>query len=82
MYTCDDEYDGPSRGSDDETDFDDIDGDESSQRLYNLLIDLKLSGKLSAKTVTTLAFWARGAGAKGMVGSLAYSPKSTGGNAS
>ena len=53
---------------------------EASQRLYDMLVKLKERGRLSARDVCTIAFWAKAANVVGAVCDLALSPAQGGGN--
>ena len=68
--------------SDSDEDIESLSQYEYSQRLFDLLVELKLSQRLSAKTVCTIAFWAKGAGVGEPASLLALSPKRTGGGPS
>ena len=56
--------------------------EEASARLYEYLVSLKEHGKLSARDVCTICFWARAANMIGQACTLAVSPARTGGNQS
>jgi hypothetical protein len=53
--------------------------EECSQMFLDLLVSLKMSGKMFAKTACLLAYWAKGGGLSGAGTSLAMSPGRTGG---
>eukprot|EP00972_Heterocapsa_arctica_P112861 16434170-Heterocapsa_arctica.AAC.1 len=58
----DDTTEPSEHGSDPDTELEDLRPHECSQRFFDMLVDLKLSGKLGAKAVCILSFWARGQG--------------------
>jgi hypothetical protein len=69
-------YDGdPADESDDENKPE----EESSQCLFDLLVQYKMGGVLSAKAVCTIAHWAKLAGMKGKACELGVPPSRTGG---
>ena len=53
---------------------DQIDPEEASQELFNYLVDLKLTGYLSARQTCLLAWWASKAGVGGMVKKSVHHP--------
>ena len=53
---------------------------ECSAILLEMLIKLKMQGKLSAKDVCSLVYWGKGAGLQGVVCTLAKDPNLTGGH--
>ena len=55
-------------------DYDDIGADEAQQEFFDLLVDLKLKGAMTAKQVCLIAFWATHSGAKGPITRLAVKP--------
>ena len=67
--------DAGDAASDSEEDIESLSQYEYSQRLFDLLVELKLSQRLSANTVCTIAFWAKGAGVGEPASLLALSPK-------
>ena len=52
---------------------------EGSQTFFDLLVELKMSGLLSARHVCVLSHWAKLGGLKGIGASLALAPTRTGG---
>jgi len=67
-------------GSDSDTDVEALLPHTCSQRFFDLLVELKMSGKLSAKTVCVLSYWAKGAGVCEPGSKLAFPPNRTGGH--
>jgi hypothetical protein len=67
--------DDPAVESDDEN----TSEEESSQCLFDLLVQYKMGGVLSAKAVCTIAHWAKLAGMKGKACELGMAPSRTGG---
>jgi hypothetical protein len=67
--------DDPNVESDDEH----TSAEESSQCLFDLLVQYKMVGVLSAKAVCTIAHWATLAGMKGKACELSLAPSRTGG---
>ena len=61
-------------GDADEFDYRNVDAETAGAELFNLLVDCKRNGLLSAKLACTIAFWASRAGAIGEAQALAYSP--------
>ena len=72
-----DDDDGDEIDSDDDTD---LNAAKASSLFLSLLIYLKMTGKLSAKHVCILSFYAQAAGLTGEGGNLAMPPNRTGGN--
>ena len=62
-----------------ETDAENLVPEECSAEFSDFLVHLKMHGKLSAKDVCILSYWARGAGVQGKGASLAVKPSRTGG---
>jgi hypothetical protein len=58
----------------DPIDYDNFSPGECGDELFNLLVELKKRGSLSAKHVCVLSFWASRAGAVGPIGILAKKP--------
>jgi len=54
--------------------YDDIDPTEAGDELADLLINAKVSGKMNATQVCTIAFWAVKSGSVGAITQLAYRP--------
>ena len=62
-----------------ETEAEDVTGKEAEEELVNLLLDQNRRGKLTAKDLCTLAWWAGKAGLQ-QVGELGMNPQSGSGN--
>ena len=56
------------------------DGEEAGGLLAQYLYNLLLEGKISARAVCTIAFWAQRAGAKGKIQEYSYKPESPSGH--
>ena len=68
--------------SDGEKDYGDYTQEEAAEELANLIIELKLSGILSARNACIVCFWAARAGVEGRVAALAKRPDTTASNCS
>jgi hypothetical protein len=65
--------------SEPESDDDMADASDASQQLFDLLVQFKMKGELSAKAVCTIAHWAKLGGLTGKCTELAMAPSRTGG---
>lgn len=75
--------DGPGWAGDGGSDSDlgeDVYNEEAGRFLTAFLLSQHFAGKLSAKSLCIIAWWASRAGAKGSVADFALNPKSTGGH--
>ena len=60
--------------SDNDSDSEALDGEAAGEQLAEFLFSMLWSGKMSAKTVCVIAWWATKAGAKGSIKDLAFRP--------
>ena len=69
-------HEDPTGGSDDdaEIDYDNASKEVALEEFTNMLIDLKASHVLSARTVCVLCFWASKLGVGGLVAEIAMGP--------